>query len=146
MAVDSRSTEAVLRRSPLVLASVLLDTAVLGRPVLLAAGVTTLCALDVGVRSAAVESVTTNDKREPRGDIRSAKTVLGRETLVGGTVLLEAVVLESQYQEQDCGVGCVLSATEGQAGGDGWRKAHLRGLVGRHRVLAFDVLIKDDER
>ena len=53
MGEDSRSTEAVLGRGPLVLGSVLLDTTVLGRLVLLTAGVTTLGTLDMGVGSVA---------------------------------------------------------------------------------------------
>lgn len=52
--IDSRSTEAVLGRGPLVLSSVLLDTTVLGRLVVVTAGgVTALGALDMGVGSIA---------------------------------------------------------------------------------------------
>ena len=43
----------MLGRGPLVLGSVLLDTTVLGRLVLLTAGVTTLGTLDMGVGSVA---------------------------------------------------------------------------------------------
>lgn len=66
----------MLRRLPLVGGTILLEAIVLGRLVLLTTSLTTLLALDVGVRA-----------------VRAAEAVLGRYSLVWGSVLLEPIVL-----------------------------------------------------
>lgn len=83
----------MLGRGPLVLGSVLLDTTVLGRLVLLTAGVSTLGALNVGVGAVtACQRVWVGRKDEV--DLRSTETVLGGDSLVGSSVLLKTVVLQ----------------------------------------------------
>lgn len=85
----------MLGRRPLVLGSVLLDTTVLGWLVLLAAGVAALGTLDMGVGSVTERGMSYQTKQPGRDqDLRSTEAVLRRDSLVGGTVLLEAVVLD----------------------------------------------------
>jgi len=85
---DSRSTEAVLGRSPLVLGSILLDTSVLGGLVVLTTGVglSALGALDMGVGS--VTGCQLSSCKGEDIDLRSTETVLGGDSLVGSSVLL----------------------------------------------------------
>lgn len=84
----------MLGRGPLVLGSVLLDTTVLGRLVLLTAGVSTLGTLNVGVGSVADGQY--EYRVEDDVNLRSTETVLGGDSLVGSSVLLQSIVLISQ--------------------------------------------------